>query len=947
MSVLIGTIVRHLERALPIDTPDGPTPEDTQQIMSAYEDYDRRYANRADYKLWRCALEPYFARNKPWLGGWQTSISAQWVDWSSLARSGLNSNDNSVFWSTVALAPELIARIARDGDTGDGAPIWPIVHQMYSKLEYEAEPLSACPASCGVAATLFLVRYQYLHHRAGKKLSEDSVARIVASIERWLCVTDPQWRPGFRLDASGLQDERKSKAGRLRPGHDAHEFTTFVNSMRAVRPFISLNTSTLNAEGARLQRVAADFAHTAWLTARSVRLDELRHQEYMQARRGWDPSRARKKRRTAVLSEFSCLNNLVLATRDSARSQSDYLNFARFAYLMLRFIPDEFVQDPKILPELKGRRSMMFRYIKEAGLEVDPRFTKDQLSTPEQTNSFPVNDEIDTIDDKMPRLTSVISQSGYGLVVEADQERMEEWQTVKSEIPKGARETAPGYLLTVVKRVADSGAHASEGTLRAIFHLSLHYGFIRSAGKILHRAVSGDDFPLTKEDVLDFVHSMRRTMSLDPFGMRNKWISAWQSLVRDACDKLWTQRATTGEWFRNDELLWVHETLMGRTHTHQRTLSYEAATRLYGKATGVFEFGDMREFYDRDYAFWRRPMGVATSNTLGRFSQSYAGSSRGAPVMASILCFGRFVSVVAVGRDERICAREVSLEGRSVEGDVEELQKGSEFWFRSPALAFDEQIGSTAMLDELVGALLGICQDCDAGARSILLAAEPILAQLPWQYLVGVNLSAGATTESEQGRKAWLVSLVPNLSTITIGRQTDDLNSGLKLMVASERDSALETIGKVISETTRDREEKCDSLCIIAGHGKSTRDQADSKVTSVSLGNERALDSIGAWMEVLRAKHIVLHCCHAGGVAPILMRELGGVPGIGLALGAEVFIAPVTEVSASVAAVLQEELFEGEGDRDVAESYLSAIDRNPAVVLYNIYGNPYERLFVA
>jgi hypothetical protein len=131
------------------------------------------------------------------------------------------------------------------------------------------------------------------------------------------------------------------------------------------------------------------------------------------------------------------------------------------------------------------------------------------------------------------------------------------------------------------------------------------------------------------------------------------------------------------------------------------------------------------------------------------------------------------------------------------------------------------------------------------------------------------------------------------------------------------------------------------SLRIVLGHGQEANGSA---LPAINLGDGRVLQSIEDWMEILRSRHVILHCCHSGRTEPIFMRELGGLPGVALALGTTALLAPASEVAASAAVALQENLFAG---LSIGEAYMKAISQDPGACLYNCFGDPYESLAVA
>jgi hypothetical protein len=957
MSLPIGAIVRDLERALPVDVRDDPTPEQEAAIQAAYDRFDARYQNRPDYKLWRCTIYPYFAHRRPWLAGRQTRFSAAWVDEVAFARLAAESSDPIVFWSAVGLAPDLIKTAVKAKAYGRSAPIWAFVHQLHSRLAFEIGPLPHCAASCGITAATFLVSYHFLYSQAGRTFPLPALTDFANHITNWLLLADPAWKPGNRVDTSDLERERKDGRGRLRASHDTYEFGVLIFTLKLIGPLISTNINSLTEEAMHLLDFAYGCARSAWVTARSNRLWTIEHQK---AKLLFSTDRAKWLRRKTFITEFRCLLNLSQA----ARNAGYYLEHAKFIYLIFRLIPDEFIDDPIVVKELR-RRSSVYRYVKEAGLEVDPRFERERASAGPSTMNM-VSEENgsgieknlsenladisldNTIDDYFERRRTISEAgavSGYTLNIERDQMICPAWQEVISEMPNKNNEILPRYLQSVIRSLADAGALASPHLLKAGYDLARRYGMIRSAGKILARAVYEGDFKHTKKDVMDFVHSVRRCMALEPFGLRHEKIMEWRRLILDSCAFLFSQQASGQSWFSVSEKHWIHETLIARTHVHQKSLSLKEASRLYGKASGIFNFDDLREFYDQEYNFLSRPMNVATPETIATFAKRYMETTLGAPVLISVLCLPNLISLVAVGKDGQLHGGEIEIPSANLADGVKELIEGSEFWFRSPAVPFVDQIDWSPPLVELADRILDLAAECDATARVLILALEPLLAELPWQHLLCTRAASRRPGMISDAKAATglLVSIVPSLSTITINRRDrDGIEEGIRTVLSREGDEgdhAVRTVVEAVGSTIDVWSGVGASVCVLVGHGAR---QEGSPLPAVKLGDTKELATIDDWMGVMRSRHMILHCCHSGATEPVFMHELGGVPGVGLSLGVEVFLAPVCEVRFPISVALQKSIFGGLGGEEVGVLYMKAIEKNIGVCLYNLYGNPYE-----
>src|SRR6266478_698564 len=228
---LLGAIVFDLEKCLPKKPAVGIQKKDIDQIKEVYRRFDNQYSERPDYKLWRSAMIPHFAEAKPWL---IAEAPSEWHDWAQFARLGSESDNQVVLWSTVSIACNMMLKAAHDLDRNDSAvTIWSFVERLCGRLRFELEPLSLCPASCGISAISFIQCYQYLHHKAAHRIEISVVVELMKDIKRWVEHVDPNWDPGFKLDLDTLRQERKGR-GRLHPGHDIFEFGRLVSTLRNI-----------------------------------------------------------------------------------------------------------------------------------------------------------------------------------------------------------------------------------------------------------------------------------------------------------------------------------------------------------------------------------------------------------------------------------------------------------------------------------------------------------------------------------------------------------------------------------------------------------------------------------------------------------------------------------------------------------------------------------------
>jgi len=929
----IGAIVRMIEARLAEEIGDQYVSGKSDTVAAIYEEFDVAFQQRPDYRLWRAALVPYFSFNKPLLAGRPSWLSATWSDWSAAAWQCMKSTDPLVIWSVIGLAPELIVERGRFARSAEHHPIWAFIDVLQRRLTYELEPLPQCPASCAMAAVAFLTRHQNIHYKAGRRFDLQGCAEFFRTIESWLAIVDQCWKPGQRLDTTAIQLERAG-VGRLRAAHDTHEFSTLAEMLGVFRPILSQTVTQLNPLSEELLTYAYNYALTAWLTARSRRIDETLFQQRRGRNGGY---RGQQKIMRAFEEEFDCHLKLTNAARDAG----EYLEAARGLYLLYRLIPDRFLDLPKVRDEL-GKRSGTVRYLKEAGFEIDPRFASNKesnwIQTSTQQNAKAMIDrwramqQARTAANARAKLNSANdvselrpeaspSDTGFMLRVQRDQSNCREWKAVFAEVKPPSHESPAGFLLTVMKSLADCGAEARPETLRAAFSLALKYGYVRSAGKILMRAIHDGDFQLSRTHLLDFVHNVKRCTQLDPFGIRRDRLLEWQTFILEGCKYL--QRERGQEWMDASDRLWIHETVINRSHTHHRSLKFENAARLYEKSYGSYDVEELREFYDNQVNFGMRTMGVVNVPQVSEYCRKFEMSALGAPVAISLMAMGDVISIIGIGSDKQsIIYRD--LEVPELASDIETALSGAEFWFKFSGV---EPVWPRS-IRALAAEIRAIGKACDPRARVVFVSMDSDLAQLPWQHLM-----------LQGGDEGWLVSVVPSLSALTM-RVAAVPMPGLELILSEEPCEEIAQIVEVIRNSTRLLSFERSSVSIVAGHGSPP---IEGELPGVRIGPKETIASLDDWMSVMGARVFILHCCHAGTPKPVFTKEFGGAPGLAISLGAETFLAPVSEVSVAAASVLQNALFESPTD-EIGIAYLNAVRGNSECCLYNLYGNPYERL---
>src|SRR3954463_16268011 len=98
----IGAIIRELDSRLRTEqsriSAHGAADLNVR-IAQIYSDFDLRFENRIDYKIWRLSALPLPSRELRHFAGWRTDCSDRWEDWHRLAEAAVEASDGTILWS--------------------------------------------------------------------------------------------------------------------------------------------------------------------------------------------------------------------------------------------------------------------------------------------------------------------------------------------------------------------------------------------------------------------------------------------------------------------------------------------------------------------------------------------------------------------------------------------------------------------------------------------------------------------------------------------------------------------------------------------------------------------------------------------------------------------------------------------------------------------------------
>lgn len=918
---VLGVIALELERELRSRIPDEfaeLSPEHMSASEAIYQKYDQALRARPDYRLWRLHMQPHYSYRRPWLYDIQVA-GAELGDppQSQLLRTCVESDDPLVQWSTVAIMPQLVDQSNTRPPNISEDDIFDMLARVYGRLRFEFIPLDLCPASCGMAMFYLIMSYQHALHQRGVRISADECRDLVDAVIKALKLTDPSWSPGSKPDLRSLERERRG-TGRLAPAHDAHEHIRFAEVLYRLRPAISESISGWNPITETLLVDGYLLSATAWLAARSFRISEIKQQK----RKGFfgDDS-SKNKRRDAFKQEMRALLMAGLAARDAG----EYLASSRMIYWYLKTIPDEFADERWVQSELEDRRGF-FRYVGEGGLHKDDRFPeRTSASLDERLEGWRM--AWDAAREKARMANRIIypddgeDVTGLVLHMSHDMRTLPEWQVLLTEVSAEGRRHW-GYLLTIEHNIADSGFKTSPEAMAAAFRLALRYGHVRSAGKILARS----EFPLTPAHIVEFMHAVRKTTQLDPFGMRLDYLDAWQRLIVSGCKKIIDDDGE--DCIPINERLWLHETLVNRTITLYGNLPRVASAVLYRSSAGLIAGPHLRDFYEEEYDFARRTPGVANVETISNYLSEVTGSFGRNPVAISIVRLGDYLSIFAVGKQGDPIA--IIERGAPTDEDLAGIMEGATEWFKYPDIDYEDQVYWTHSMQKLASVALKVARHLDEDCDTLFIAGESWLFQLPLQHLFAVN-----------GGEDVLISLTPNLSSLPRSRWRwgDEEEDPVEIYSTEDDPEMRDLVRQVADVNSACRNEIDTSVVTIIGHG-SPGDETG--LPQVRIGNGRTIRTASDWIDVLKGDFTLIHSCHLGSSVPILLRDMGGVVGLAFSLGCRTFLAPVTEVFTDTAAFLHKQLMTGSGT--IGDAYMEALGEVGEVSLYTLYGDPFLSL---
>ncbi len=838
---------------------------------------DQLFAHRADYRLWRFIWPSTHSHDA-------AALKLALLQ----AERNLDGGDNVITWGLVSTLHVLI--------TSDKYPLSKddrlhIAHLIERRMSRGLPPIRDGEIESAAIRILAWTAADKARAEAlGRPVNEGSgilawaaAANDLDRLERLLSEAAPGWSLGKPVLLKTLQSRRDSQGVvKVAPFSTLELSRRLVRAMDWTQESARRSVTSLTNESEQVLDRAFLMAMSAWQTARLDRLAEDRKAK------GSNPS-YRRTSHYLLKTEFTALLSAAAAAKDAG----NVLLSAGLAHLLLRLLPDELLKWPTFAKV--GNRVAL--WIRQAGLEVDERFHRDRDENRRRANAFI---------DGAPSGTWPGTTAAWRARIAHDQEEGK-WGEILAKYGGG------GGDLRRVLMEAEQGKQLEPAVLSGAFSLYLRYGWIEEAYSLLLL----DQFRPTKEELVDFVHGVKRALQVMPFGFDVAAIQRWHGVIR----RTWSL-VIKNDSPRVGEALAVHEILLGRASAvvlHSGTWGARLfAERFYSRLSSE----EIRDMLDRRPLARRSGPAHATKGRVDSLVSSLENSSLGAPVFVSAVDCVDTWGILGVGAQGRWLyeqSRPNNLGPQELMTYVGSLKETSALWLRrfknrrqTSPIPWGEQLTSFGK------AILDLARRVDPSARWLMLAVEPELANLPWQSLFRTL-----------GERGIVVSIVPSVTWATLQMREAETPSPSTLILSDAADLRILRDQIAADRTTWTKSDS--SIACVLGHGIWSNGSTAVEVSNRSL-------TLTDWLDIATRRVVVAHSCFGGKVSERFSGDLGGLPGVSLAMGCRVFCSPVSSIPVETAAILHRHLFQMPGPQDFGSRYLAAIEEDERVGLYNLYG---------
>jgi len=786
-----------------------------------------------------------------------------------------------------------------------------LANSLENKLD-GVTPLPSCPAGCAFVRLWAQTGIQRLRAKEKNWLGLSEIGDYVDEVKKLLRqINGSDWKPGESCSLDLLKSDDKI----LTP-------LSITTAGEKVNKIIYLIRLTIN-------NVAKNGIENGEITDE---IDDLLKERWKFALSDWQYARDLWKGHGGDDERWK--RNELMALRNLGRSlveAGEYIRGGAASYVSLRLIP-EFLEPESLEDDdtIVGMINGACFQIRQCGLEVDPRFRRDDETSRKEEQKADKRPTRETTDSRPKSIQEM------RLYNDSDWTRVQEWYNKLDE----PDETSP--LIEMGKR-----KNVPSDVLRKGFSLAREYGLLHTSHYLLKKI----DAPRA-EEVEDFAHTVKRAQEHMPLGFSWEKQEDWRGALKNA-------------WLRTEHslppkrVLYLHEMLLGRYSVHARAAKRDHTPMYFERyfAGAVPEDNGKNENSKSER--WAEKCAEQLFETKpGTITpKSFEELSEGLSELSSV---GRlpdiaFVSVVLKGdKNVSVLAYAFSDSGpswkksqTSIPGLLEAGEDLRDILNSKSIISImlnssNELSPLGDPLKKLRDLIVSMARDVSPDVQWFILSPDPDLGLLPWQELL----------RQEHGTD-YGVSLVPSFSWAKKSFDDTDYRwaDEPEIVTGDDDPKVMPLADSIKANKARLRErtgpippspvpsDAC-SASVVAGHGTSIE---NDDIPSIQGPNRRPLNR-EEWYDLMDRRIVTIHSCWGGDAGSHTLGDWTGLSFLGLSLGSRLISAPATAIPPETAQTLHERLLPSEGAPTFGERYLKAIKKDWRVALYNLYGFGFEPL---
>lgn len=887
-----ATFLRHLVRSESFPTVGEIWSASAQQYSRLKDEEDRAlmwrhfddmFGTRADYLLWRLLF-----RNRN-----VETLSKRDAELTEIAIDGINSPEPVVAWGVLSLLSGVLTgkRAINFSEEQQNSLVLECEHRLFNGLK----PLTNGEVHCALIKIFLTDAIQKFRHSLFGPMSTTDAVNYLSDLEKYIREVDPLWFPGKIPIMKNIYWNGKSNDRHVIPLRGPEIQLRLGRSLFSARGAVRSAIKIIDKDAEALLQKAALFSISTWRLARAQRIGV---EKVIQLRRG-----------APLKFDFQrLLSDEMQALRRAAQAMLDagqYLTGAGLGHLLLRVMPDSLIGDERF----KDLADDIGFFIRETGLEVDKRFWRPM---PRKRTLKRELDGLNITKSYYPEDVPVGFKFEHDLTSDPNIYRLRQI---------GQQETDPRWVgimkyyawhpkpLEQLIHDVHQDKFYDKRVIEDAFDLCLEYGQIEQASQLTRYFVPD------KRQLLKFAYGMRNSLRVMPFGMHIKTHREWQTLLRND----WANLPET-EWLTGKETLIIHEVLLGRCLSVIRNAGTAASKAFVDKFYGRLSDGDIRDAFDDITSSTLGGPGIAVLERIQMTLREMSNTALGSPLCVSLVALGNGRwSILAINKD-RLVSKRITLQ--NLRENAKSIAQTYKLWFRNIKDRRATRLGVPwgKEFAELGNVLNSLIADLAPQARWIVFAVEPELAMLPWQDLF-----------SRYVGKRLLVSLAPSVGWASFNYTQVHNRQGFHYRLSNAPD--LHDLRQQIDSSRSPLLAHKLSAAFVLGHGT----LSDNGIPTI-VANKGQPITLSEWISISEYRVAIVHSCFAGKVQHQFLGDMGGLPGMMLGLGCRLLCAPVAEVPVKTASILHKHLTQNDGPREIGLRYLAAIEDDPAVTVYNLYG---------